>query len=211
MCPEWESNWWPFSSQAGAQSTELHQLELKIYIVLFLCDFISPKGLQASFITIGYFCTSLTWLPVLLLPVTYIYIFFRGLSYVCLFGPLELLCLKAQRGQEFFFFLNSFLKKDFIYLFLERGEEGRKKGRETMTWERNIDLACTPVWDQAHNTGMCPDQECALTGNWTSDLLLCRRTPNQLSHTGWSLFLNWQVLEYEYSVPVLWVGTNLEI
>ena len=25
MCPDWELNWWPFGSQAGAQSTELHQ------------------------------------------------------------------------------------------------------------------------------------------------------------------------------------------
>ena len=25
MCPNWELNWWPFSSQAGTQSTEPHQ------------------------------------------------------------------------------------------------------------------------------------------------------------------------------------------
>ena len=25
MCPDWESNRWPFGSQASAQSTELHQ------------------------------------------------------------------------------------------------------------------------------------------------------------------------------------------
>ena len=25
MCPDWELNWWPFGSQAHAQSTELHQ------------------------------------------------------------------------------------------------------------------------------------------------------------------------------------------
>ena len=25
ICPDWELNWWPFSSQAGTQSTELHQ------------------------------------------------------------------------------------------------------------------------------------------------------------------------------------------
>ena len=25
MCPDWESNQWPFGSQAGAQSTEPHQ------------------------------------------------------------------------------------------------------------------------------------------------------------------------------------------
>ena len=25
MCPNWESNWWLFASQAGTQSTEPHQ------------------------------------------------------------------------------------------------------------------------------------------------------------------------------------------
>ena len=25
MCPDWESNWWPFGLQAGTQSTEPHQ------------------------------------------------------------------------------------------------------------------------------------------------------------------------------------------
>ena len=25
MHPDWESNWWPFGLQAGAQSTESHQ------------------------------------------------------------------------------------------------------------------------------------------------------------------------------------------
>ena len=25
MCPDWESNWWPFGSQAHTQYTELHQ------------------------------------------------------------------------------------------------------------------------------------------------------------------------------------------
>ena len=25
MCPDWESNWWPFGSQADAQSTDPYQ------------------------------------------------------------------------------------------------------------------------------------------------------------------------------------------
>ena len=29
MCPDWESNWWSFGSQAGTQSTEPHQPGLK--------------------------------------------------------------------------------------------------------------------------------------------------------------------------------------
>ena len=28
MCPDWESNWQPFGSQASTQSTEPHQPEL---------------------------------------------------------------------------------------------------------------------------------------------------------------------------------------
>ena len=46
--------------------------------------------------------------------------------------------------------------KDFIYLFLDRGE-GREKERE-----RNIHvwlLSCAPNWDLARNPGMCPDWE----------------------------------------------------
>ena len=33
MCPDWESNQWPFGLQAGTQSTEPHQLG-KISIIL---------------------------------------------------------------------------------------------------------------------------------------------------------------------------------
>ena len=36
MCPDWESNQWPFGSQAGAQSTEPHQPGLeKIFEKIF--------------------------------------------------------------------------------------------------------------------------------------------------------------------------------
>ena len=31
MCPDWESNWLPFGSQASAQSTEPHQPGLNFY------------------------------------------------------------------------------------------------------------------------------------------------------------------------------------
>ena len=30
MWPDWESDWWPFASQAGTQSTEPHQPGLNI-------------------------------------------------------------------------------------------------------------------------------------------------------------------------------------
>ena len=32
MCPDWESNWWPFGLQAGAQCTELHQPGLNWHV-----------------------------------------------------------------------------------------------------------------------------------------------------------------------------------
>ena len=38
MCPDWELNWWPFGSQACAQSTELHQPGP--FLLLFLIKFI---------------------------------------------------------------------------------------------------------------------------------------------------------------------------
>ena len=67
------------------------------------------------------------------------------------------------------------LKKFFFNLFLERGG-GKKKERE-----RNINmwlpLTC-PLWGTWPAT-----QACALTGNWTDDLLVHRLTLNPLSHT----------------------------
>ena len=36
-------------------------------------------------------------------------------------------------------FLGFFFFKDFIYLFLEKGKGGRKRGRETLMCERNTD------------------------------------------------------------------------
>ena len=76
------------------------------------------------------------------------------------------------------FFL--FFLKDFIYLFLDRGE-GREKERE-----RNIN-----VWfPVAHLLlGAWPTtQGWALTGNQTSDLLVLRPAFNPLSHTNQGIF-----------------------
>ena len=37
MCPDWESNLWPFGLQAGTQSSEPHQPGLILYfLILFL-------------------------------------------------------------------------------------------------------------------------------------------------------------------------------
>ena len=62
----------------------------------------------------------------------------------------------------FFVFFVFFL--DFIYLFLERGKEGRKRGGETLIYERYIDWLLLP----APQLGSCPvTQACALTGKRT--------------------------------------------
>ena len=45
--------------------------------------------------------------------------------------------------------------KDFIYLFLERGE-GKERGKETSMCGC---LSHAPYWDMAYNPGMCPDWE----------------------------------------------------
>ena len=51
--------------------------------------------------------------------------------------------------------------KIFIYLILERGE-GRKRGRETLMWERNISwlsIVHALTGSQSHNLDMCSDLE----------------------------------------------------
>ena len=65
--------------------------------------------------------------------------------------------------------------KDFIYLFLERGE-GREKDRE-----RNINV-WLPLAHPLPGTWP-PTQACALTGNQTSNPLVCRPVLNPLNHT----------------------------
>ena len=72
------------------------------------------------------------------------------------------------------FFLDSFFKKDFIYLLLERGE---RKGKER---ERNINL-----WFSLTRPplGAWPTtQACALTGNGTCDPLVHRPVLSPLSY-----------------------------
>ena len=75
--------------------------------------------------------------------------------------------------------LYHFFLKCCIYLY--RGKQGgRKRGRGTSMWETNIyqlSFTYTPTRDWATT------QRCALTGNWTSDLLVCRMMLNPLSHS----------------------------
>ena len=69
---------------------------------------------------------------------------------------------EGERGVLFHLFMHSLvdsLLKILINLFLER-EEGREKERERNT--NRLPLAHAPARDQAHNPGMCPDQE----SNW---------------------------------------------
>ena len=63
-------------------------------------------------------------------------------------------------------------KKDFIYLFLERGEER----------ERNVNVWLPLMWPPVETWPTT--QACALTGNGTGDNpLVCRQALNPLSHT----------------------------
>ena len=67
----------------------------------------------------------------------------------------------------------------FMYVFLERGKGGRKRGRNIDV--RNINqlpLTRALIGDLTHS------QACALIRNGTSDLLLCGTLSNQLSHIG---------------------------
>ena len=73
------------------------------------------------------------------------------------------------------FFKRRFKKKDFIYLFLDRGEE-REKERE-----RNISV-WLPLMRPLQGTWPAT-QACALTGNRTVNSLVHRLALNPLSHT----------------------------
>ena len=69
-----------------------------------------------------------------------------------------------------------------IYLFLERGREGEREGEK----HQCVVASCVPpTGDLARNPA------CALTGDWTSDPLVCKLALNPLSHTsqGWEAFL----------------------
>ncbi|KAF6090917.1 hypothetical protein HJG60_012262 [Phyllostomus discolor] len=77
-------------------------------------------------------------------------------------------------------FLNIFIFKKILFIYFWReGNGGRKGGRKR---GRKTSINCLSHTPQL---GMEPaTQACALTGNQTSDLSLCRTMLNQLSHTG---------------------------
>ena len=83
---------------------------------------------------------------------------------LCLHSP-----FKTQLRYHLFFF------KDFICVFIERGKEERKRGKETLMCGF---LSHTPALGTWPTT-----QACALTGNQTSDPLVSRLALNPLSHS----------------------------
>ena len=77
----------------------------------------------------------------------------------------------------------------FQILFLERGEGGRKRGRQTSLYKRHIN--CLPLARPCLGTWLAA-QACVLTGNRTSDLLVYKLMLNPLGHTsqGWNCLRN---------------------
>ena len=72
--------------------------------------------------------------------------------------------------------------KIFIYLFFKKGE-GREKGEEKYRRVTEASI-CYLLHAPARVAGIWPTtQACVLTGNRTSDLSVCGRMPNLLSHT----------------------------
>ena len=90
-----------------------------------------------------------------------------------------------------------FLKKT-IYLFLESGEgEGEREGEK----HQCVVASCTPP------TGGWPTTQAgALAGNWPSNPLVHRPTPNPLSHTSWGSALCNSVLGTSF-----WVSGYISI
>ena len=93
----------------------------------------------------------------------------------------ELNFIQIDLGRSFIFNEDSNTIYLFFFYWLQRGKRGQKRGRETSTWERNIDgipLAHAPT---GHRT---VTQARALIGNQTWELSIGGMMPNQLSHTG---------------------------
>ena len=100
-----------------------------------------------------------------------------------------LLCTRVLCWNFYFFSL----KKN-IYLFLGR-REGWEKRRETNT----------NMWVPLKRPlpGTCPaTQACALTGNQTSDPLVCRLVLNPLSHTSQGVCWKFSTLQYPHEVGI---------
>ena len=78
----------------------------------------------------------------------------------------------------FFLFKKNYFR---FYLLLVEEKGGRKRSRETLMCESYIQLVAShkpPVWGTWPAT-----QACALTGNWTSNILVHRPALDPLCHT----------------------------
>ena len=82
---------------------------------------------------------------------------------------------------------NYFFKRCYLFIFRERGKEGEREGKH---WcERETSTGCLSYTSRL---GTEPaTRASALTWNQTSDLLLCRTTSNQLSHTAQGKIANY--------------------
>ena len=76
----------------------------------------------------------------------------------------------------------------FIDFFRERGSGGeereKERGRETSTWEGNIDWLppkCSTTRDRTHNLGMCPEREMNLQSFCVRDNIPTNWAPGQSS------------------------------
>ena len=100
-------------------------------------------------------------------------------------GILEKLSPRAQKGiiREKLRRNPSLCFKDFIYLFLQRGEEKEKEGGEKHQCERNINnMEQWPLTGPQRGTWPTT-QAHALMGNQTGNLSVCRPALSPLSHT----------------------------
>ena len=73
----------------------------------------------------------------------------------------------------------------YLFIFGERGREGEREG-EKYQCERETLTGC--LFHAPHPGAEPTTRACALTGNQTSDISLCRMTSSQLSHTGQGFF-----------------------
>ena len=98
----------------------------------------------------------------------------------------------------FIFFIFYKFLKDFIYLFLKRGREGKREGEkhQCMVASHTSPLG---TWSAT--------QACALTGNWTGDPLVCRPGLNTLNDTSLGSFFILKKICYYFLVVHLSVST----
>ena len=109
-------------------------------------------------------------------------------------------------GQAFFILFYFIFKVFFFYWFQRESKGGRKSGEKHQCERETSVASCTPPTGHwTLNPGMCPDRESE--SNWMQDLVVCRTTSHQLSHTGsgWTDFLISLVLPGIKEIDNPWV------